>query len=384
MVAAGSGTRMGGTPKQFRNVDGVPMVVRSVNTAREVSDGVVVVMPPLPGSVPDTVTEALAGAADVTVTGADTRSGSVRCGLDALGSRIGDNDVVVIHDAARPFASPHLFTAVVDAVRAGSDAAVPGVPVVDTIKETAGGIVVATPDRNRLVAVQTPQAFRFGVLRHAHNANPEATDDASVVEAEGGRVVVVSGEASNIKITTEADLAAVHSDPKEAPAAAPGRSEAAVGLRIGHGFDIHRFTDNPGRALVLGGVTIDGARGLEGHSDADVIAHACADALLGAVGLGDIGQHFADTDPAYAGADSLVLLEKVVHMIRTEGWNPVNIDCSVVAEQPRLAPHRDAMQQRLGDVVGAPVSIKGNRAEQLGSLGRSEGIACMAVALVAR
>ena len=155
-------------------------------------------------------------------------------------------------------------------------------------------------------------------------------------------------------------------------------------LRVGSGFDVHAFSADPTRALVLGGVTIEGARGLLGHSDADVIAHACAEALLGAAGLGDLGRWFPDTDPAYAGADSLELLRTVASELRRTGWVPMNIDCSVVCEQPKLAPHRDDMQQRLTGAVGAPVTVKGRRAEGLGSLGRREGIACWAVALIAR
>lgn len=155
-----------------------------------------------------------------------------------------------------------------------------------------------------------------------------------------------------------------------------------MSVRVGQGFDIHAFTDDPTRVLVLGGVTFDGARGLVGHSDADVIAHACADALLGAAGLGDIGQHFPDTDPAWRGADSIVLLAEVARMVRAEGYEIGNVDCAVVCETPKLAPHRDEMQRRLSDAAGAPVTMKGNRAEGLGALGRTEGIAAWAVAVV--
>jgi 2-C-methyl-D-erythritol 2,4-cyclodiphosphate synthase len=153
-------------------------------------------------------------------------------------------------------------------------------------------------------------------------------------------------------------------------------------MRVGQGFDVHRFSADPARVLVLGGVRFDGAPGLVGHSDADVVAHACADALLGAAGLGDIGTWFPDTDPAYADADSIELLTRTVEAVRAEGWRPANIDCSVVCESPKLAPHRDEMQQRLSGAVGAPVTVKGRRAESLGALGRGEGIACWAVALL--
>jgi 2-C-methyl-D-erythritol 2,4-cyclodiphosphate synthase len=155
-----------------------------------------------------------------------------------------------------------------------------------------------------------------------------------------------------------------------------------MSVRVGQGFDIHAFTDDPARILVLGGVTFTDAPGLVGHSDADVIAHACADALLGAAGLGDIGQHFPDTDPAWRGADSIALLTEVARMVRAEGFEIGNVDCAVVCEKPKLAPHRDEMQQRLSDAAGAPVTLKGNRAEGLGALGRTEGIAAWAVAVV--
>jgi 2-C-methyl-D-erythritol 2,4-cyclodiphosphate synthase len=153
-------------------------------------------------------------------------------------------------------------------------------------------------------------------------------------------------------------------------------------VRVGTGVDLHRFSDAPDRPLVLGGVRFDGERGLEGHSDADAVAHACAEALLGAAGLGDLGAHFPDTDPAWAGADSIELLREVARRVRAAGWEPGNVDCSVLLEAPRLAPVREAMQQRLSDAVGAPVHVKATRAEQMGALGRGEGIGCWAVALV--
>jgi 2-C-methyl-D-erythritol 2,4-cyclodiphosphate synthase len=153
-------------------------------------------------------------------------------------------------------------------------------------------------------------------------------------------------------------------------------------VRVGIGFDVHAFSDDPARRLVLGGVALAGERGLAGHSDADAVTHAVADALLGAVGLGDLGDHFPDNDPAWAGTDSLVLLGRVVEQVRTVGWRPVNVDCTVVLEAPRLKPHREVMQERLGAVVGAPVSVKATTAEGLGALGRGEGVACWAVALV--
>lgn len=154
-------------------------------------------------------------------------------------------------------------------------------------------------------------------------------------------------------------------------------------VRVGQGFDVHPFSDDPDRPLVLGGVTFAGERGLAGHSDADVISHAVTDALLGAAGLGDIGQHFPDTDPALAGADSVELLRRAVADVRAAGWSPGNVDCTVVLDAPKLAPHRDELQRRLSEAVGAPVTVKGKRPEGLGALGRGEGVACFAVAIVA-
>lgn len=155
-------------------------------------------------------------------------------------------------------------------------------------------------------------------------------------------------------------------------------------LRIGQGFDVHQFSDDPERPLLLGGVRFEGERGLAGHSDADAVAHAVTDALLGAAGLGDIGQHFPDTDPTWSGADSMDLLRRAVDAVRTAGWEPQNVDCTVILELPKLAPRRVEMEERLSVAVGAPVTIKGKRAEGMGALGRKEGVACLAVALVQR
>ncbi|MFM8528594.1 MAG: 2-C-methyl-D-erythritol 2,4-cyclodiphosphate synthase [Ilumatobacteraceae bacterium] len=157
-----------------------------------------------------------------------------------------------------------------------------------------------------------------------------------------------------------------------------------MNVRVGQGFDVHRFSADPARRLVLGGVVFDGERGLEGHSDADAVAHACADALLGAAGLGDIGRHFPDTDPKWKGADSIALLAEVSRMVTKDGWTIGNVDCSGVCESPKLAPRRDEMQSRLSGAVGAPVSVKGRRAEGLGALGRGEGIACWAVCVITK
>lgn len=356
VVAAGEGRRFGG-PKQYAALGGRRVIDWALAAARAACDGVVVVVPPARAGAPEP-------AADAVVAGGATRSASVRAGLTAVPP---EAEVVVVHDAARPFATPALFAAVVAAVRAGADGAVPGVGVPDTVKQVAGNVVVATLPREELVAVQTPQAFAAAALRAAHAGGGEATDDAALVEAAGGRVVVVAGDPRNRKITTPEDLTAAAAGP--------------VGLRVGLGFDVHPFAADD-RPLVLGGVRLEGERGLAGHSDADVVAHAVADALLGAAGLGDIGTQFPDTDPRWAGADSMALLAEVVARVGAAGWRAVNVDCAVVLEAPRLAPVRDRMQQRLAEVVGAPVAVKPRRAEGLGALGRREGVACWAVVLV--
>lgn len=360
VVAAGSSERFG-RPKQHAVLGGRRVLDWSLDAARQAGDGVVLVVAPEDSARPEGV--------DVVVVGAATRSGSVRNGLAMVPA---DADVVVVHDAARPLAGPALFRATVDAVRAGAEAAVCAVPVIDTVKRVEGSTVVATVDRSDLWAVQTPQAFAAGALRAAHAGGGEATDDAALLEAAGFAVAVVPGDPRNIKLTRPDDLVV---------------AEALTGsppLRVGQGYDVHAFSDDPGRPLVLGGVVFEGERGLAGHSDADVVTHAVADAVLGAAGLGDLGRHFPDADPAWAGADSLTLLADVVRRAAAAGWRPVNADCTVVLERPRLAPWRGDMESRLAAVLTAPVSVKAATAEGLGSLGRGEGIACSAVVLVGR
>lgn len=368
VVAGGSGVRFGGA-KQFAPLAGRRVLDWSLDVARTHADGVVLVVPPDRLAVPEP-------AADIVVAGGATRSASVRAGLAAVPA---EASVIVVHDAARPVATPALFAAVVDAVLAGAAAALPGADVADTIRLRAGGVV----DRDLLVRVQTPQAFAAAALRAAHAGEPDATDDAALVEQAGGRVVVVPGEPSNLKITDGDDLAVaeLHLAPRQHPGGA-GAVPDPPQIRIGQGFDLHRFSDDPARPLVLGGVRFDGGPGLAGHSDADAIAHAVTDALLGAAGLADIGELFPDTDPRFAGADSMALLAQAVRAVGEAGFRAGNVDCTVVLEAPKLAPRKAEIQQRLTDVVGAPVTVKGKRAESMGAIGRREGIACFAVAIL--
>ncbi len=372
VVAAGRGSRFGAA-KQYQVVAGRRMLDWALAAARPVSDGVVVVVAPGRAGDPEPL-------ADAVVVGGTTRSASVRAGLAAVPAGA---EVVVVHDAARPCASVALFEATVASVRAGADAAVPGVAVIDTLKRVGDDdVVVETPERATLVAVQTPQAFAADVLREVHAAEVEATDDAALVEAAGGRVVVVPGEAANAKVTAPGDVVAAAAHLSGSPTEEPHHQE--VGTRVGLGFDVHPYSHDPTRALVLGGATFTGARGLAGHSDADVVAHAVADALLGAAGLDDIGTHFPDTDPTWEGADSLHLLARAVELVRDAGWEPVNADCSVVLDSPKLAPRRREMETSLRAATGAEVTVRGRRPEGMGALGRGEGVACWAVALVAR
>ena len=368
VVAGGSGQRFGG-PKQYEQLGHQRVLDWAVGAARDAcrrpGEGVVIVVP----------------AADAQreggVAGGASRSESVRAGLATVPA---DATIVCVHDGARPFADQELFQRVIGAVAGGADAAIPGTPVADTIKQVDDdSSVVHTPPRSHLVAVQTPQAFRASVLRAAHASGADATDDAALVEAGGGSVVVVAGDARNRKITDPDDLHWARSQVQSGP---PQEDATVSQIRVGQGFDIHRFSDDPARPLVLGGVVFDGQPGLVGHSDADAVAHAVTDALLGAAGLGDIGEHFPDTDPQWKGVDSLILLRQAAALVRAAGYTIGNVDCSVVCEAPKLAPHKPAMQARLSEAAGAPVTVKGRRAEGLGALGRQEGIAVWAVAVI--
>ncbi len=368
VLAAGRASRYG-RPKQLERLGGRRVLDWSLSAARAACDGVVLVVPA--GSAEDSEPQADVPLADVVVEGAATRPRSVRNGLAVVPA---DAEVIAVHDAARPLATAEMFVAAVHAVRSGADGAVCAVSIADTVKRVEDGRVTGTLDRTGLWAVQTPQAFDAAVLRAAHEGGPEATDDAALVERMGGRVVVVPGDVRNIKITRLEDLPV-------AETFLPSVTYART-VRVGHGLDVHPFSPDPERCLVLGGVVLNGERGLAGHSDSDALTHAAAEALLGAAGLGDLGRHFPDTDPKWAGADSMALLAEVMDRVAEVGWRPANVDCTVVLEAPRLAPHRDAMEARLGQAIGAPVSVKATRPEGLGALGRSEGIACFAVALL--
>lgn len=328
------------------------------------------------------VAEAGFGKVEAVVPGGPERQDSVARGLEAVGA---DADVVVVHDGARPLVTAEVIAAAVDGARRWGAVAA-AMPVRDTVKIVdAGGVVVSTPDRDRLWAAQTPQAFRAALLREAYEwaarSGYRGTDEASLVEAAGFRVMVIPGREDNIKITTAADFRVAEAY----LALREGDGAGAPAVTVGFGFDVHRLV--AGRPLVLGGVEVPFPLGLEGHSDADVLVHALMDALLGAAGLGDIGRLFPDTDERYRGISSISLLEQVAAELRRAGWRPGHVDVTVVAERPRIAPHVPAMISRVAAALGMPaerVSIKGTTTEGLGFAGRGEGIAAYAVAVLRR
>lgn len=297
------------------------------------------------------------------VLGGSTRSESVRAGLRALP----DEELILVHDAVRPWVSTELIERVVEAA-AEHGAAVPGLPVTETIKVVEGDRVIESPDRSRLYRAQTPQGFRRVLLEsgfRSSDEDPPATDEASMLERAGIPVRMVRGERENVKITHPADL------------------RSAGEVRTGLGCDVHAFT--AGRPLILGGVRIPADRGLAGHSDADVLAHAVIDALLGAAGLGDIGRLFPDDDPEYEGISSLVLLAEVGERLRAARAEVINVDAVVMAEAPKVAPHAAAMAEALAGALGISpgrISVKATTTERLGFIGRREGIAAQAVASV--
>jgi 2-C-methyl-D-erythritol 4-phosphate cytidylyltransferase/2-C-methyl-D-erythritol 2,4-cyclodiphosphate synthase len=299
------------------------------------------------------------------VEGGETRTQSAHRGFEAVPVWA---EAVLIHDAARPF----LTTEVVDRVLAGvasHGAAFPSVPVTDTVKE-ADGDSVRTLDRAKLLAVQTPQGARVEHFRKAYALGAEATDDMALLEIVGIRAIAVQGDPENIKITTVRDL--------------KGRGQLEV--RTGHGYDIHRFATDPARELWLGGVKFEGV-GLEGHSDADVLLHAVVDSLMGAAGLGDIGEHFPNTDPRWKDEPSATFLKETGQMLSRVGWEVVNIDVSVLAERPKLSPRREEVREVVAGLLGidvARVSVKATTNEGLGAIGRGEGVAAFAVATIRR
>jgi 2-C-methyl-D-erythritol 4-phosphate cytidylyltransferase/2-C-methyl-D-erythritol 2,4-cyclodiphosphate synthase len=378
IVAAGRGERAGGgVAKQYRPIAGEPMI-RPTLRAFLNHGGIETVQPVIARPDEDLYRAATAGLANLQspVTGGATRQASVRAGLEALAPTA--PDLVLIHDAARPF----LTGALIDrAIAAGTatGAAVPGVAIADTVKAIDDAATVTeTLDRSRLRIVQTPQAFAFDLIVDAHRRAAAAglenfTDDAALAEWAGHRVSVFDGEVGNVKVTTNDDFA---------------RAEVLhlanlSDVRTGNGFDVHAFAD--GDHVMLGGVRIPHAHGVTGHSDADVALHALVDAILGALADGDIGLHFPPSEPQWKGASSDRFLAFACERVRARRGMIAHLDVTVVCEAPRVSPHRDAMRERIAAIAGISVDrvgVKATTSEKMGFTGRGEGIVAMATATI--
>jgi 2-C-methyl-D-erythritol 4-phosphate cytidylyltransferase/2-C-methyl-D-erythritol 2,4-cyclodiphosphate synthase len=378
VVAAGRGTRTGlDYPKQYKVMGGSPMVRESLRvfTTHPQIHVVLPVIHPDDGARFAAAAQGLELAAPVL--GAATRQGSVRAGLEALTKEA--PEIVLVHDAARPFTSAALVSRAIQAASAHG-AAIPGMPVTDTVKLVdAQGTITATLDRAAMRTVQTPQAFRFEILLDAHRRAAAAgrddfTDDGALVEWAGLRVSVFEGEAGNIKMTTADDFARAERD-----------AQAALSdIRTGIGYDIHSF-DTGGDGVWLGGIKIPHSRKLSGHSDADVALHALVDAILGALADGDIGVHFPPSDEKWRGASSDRFLEFAVERVKQRGGMVAHLDVAIVCEAPKVNPRRDEMRKRIAEIAGISidrVGVKATTNEKLGSLGREEGIAAYATATI--
>lgn len=417
IVAAGSARRMGGINKQYVELAGMPVLARSVAAFDNdpfVDEIVIVARSGEEDRCRRDIVEKYGfRRVSAVVPGGAERQDSVRAALGVVfggaagreagscGSEVSDGDdgrdvgLVLVHDGARPLVPRTVIDAVIDGC-AARGAAIPAVSVKDTIKQIHlsdnGAVVSFTPDRSLLRAVQTPQGFDAALLMRAYDAcapDTVVTDDASLVEALGAPVYIVDGDEMNIKITTPSDLGRAEQLLNGSSADDPGINDpvaaAARVPRTGMGYDVHAFAEN--RKLILGGVNIPHDRGLLGHSDADVLIHAVMDALLGAAALGDIGKHFPDTDLRYKGISSLLLLGHVSELLSSHGWTIVNIDVTVIAQRPKIAPHIPQMKKIMAEVLKiseSQINIKGTTTERLGFTGREEGIASQAVASIIR
>ncbi|WP_170383081.1 bifunctional 2-C-methyl-D-erythritol 4-phosphate cytidylyltransferase/2-C-methyl-D-erythritol 2,4-cyclodiphosphate synthase [Ruegeria atlantica] len=369
IVAAGRGLRAGGgVPKQWRTLAGRRVADWTLDRFRGQVDHIVLVL-----SEDDHEAWAEFEGTDlILATGGSDRAGSVRNGLTALASL--NVQQVLIHDVARPCVSQHIIQQVLKALDS-HHAAAPGLAVTDALWTGDGHVVTGTQDRDSLFAAQTPQGFRYDVIVAAHAAHAGgAADDVEVARAAGLDVTIVPGDPDNIKITRPEDFA---------------RAERILGMdmdvRLGNGYDVHRFGD--GDHVILCGVKVPHERGLQGHSDADVGMHAVTDAIYGALAQGDIGQHFPPSDPQWKGAASEIFLRHAVKLAEDMGYRISNVDCTLVCEYPKIGPHAPAMRDEMARIMGLradQVSVKATTSERLGFTGRSEGIASLATACLVK
>jgi 2-C-methyl-D-erythritol 4-phosphate cytidylyltransferase/2-C-methyl-D-erythritol 2,4-cyclodiphosphate synthase len=376
VVAAGSGLRMGGElPKQFLPLAGKPLLRHCLETfaAHPRIDAIKVVINDTYRTLYDAATSGLKLLPPAM--GGSTRQQSVRNGLESLSNDA--PDLVLIHDAARPFIDVATIDRTIDALQV-EDGALVAVPVVDTLKRADGRFSGETVDRTNLWRAQTPQGFRYSPILAAHRAaagSQEMTDDAAVAEAAGIKVVLVQGIVNNFKVTTRADFERAEHMMAE---------QHAMEYRTGNGFDVHRLI--PGDHVTLCGVEIPHDHKLEGHSDADVAMHALTDAILGAIAADDIGAHFPPSDPQWRGAPSWKFLAHAVKLVGAKGGRVSHCDVTIICEKPKVGPHREAMITRLAEIIGIErdrVSVKATTTEKLGFTGRGEGIAAQATATVA-
>ena len=382
IVAAGRGTRAGGeVPKQYALVGGAPVLWHTVKAFRQIDKitDVLVVIHPSDQAAYGTCFSPALEKLRPPVSGGATRQASVLAGLEALVSN--KPDYVLIHDAARPFISHDTIMRVIDALLT-NPGAIAAVPLADTLKRAdSSGLVSATLDRTGLWRAQTPQGFRFDAILKAHRDAAAAgihdfTDDAAVAEWAGLDVALVEDSPSNIKLTTAEDIAAADRRLRSV-------MHETYETRTGTGFDVHKFCE--GDHVWLGGVKIPHTHMLDGHSDADVVLHALTDALLGAIGDGDIGQHFPPSDSKWKGAASRLFLEDAARRVRERGGKIVNVDVTVLAEAPKIGQHRAAMQAAVAAALGLTpdrIGVKATTTEGLGFTGRREGIAAMASATI--
>lgn len=374
VVAAGQGLRAGGAvPKQFAQWRGAPLVRHSVE--RMADAGIAPIVVAIPENWRATAEESLAGISDVRlVAGGATRQLSVRAALEALE---GDApDLVLIHDAARPDLPESVIAGLIEAL-AANEAAIPVLPVVDSLVRGGDGMMLEPARREGLYRVQTPQAFRFPAILAAHRAwqgEADAGDDAQVAVAAGHAVALVQGEERLRKVTFASDLQ--ESDLQENAVTIPFP-------RTGSGFDVHRLV--PGEELWLCGLRIEHTHGLSGHSDADVAIHALVDALLGSIAAGDIGDHFPPSDARWKGASSDRFLAHAAELVAQSGHAIAHVDVTIICEAPKIGPHKATMRARLAEILAIDigrVSVKATTTERLGMTGRGEGIAAQAVATV--